>query len=124
MVANGYAIITDQVQADGVVEGHALLQAGVPLWTSHEIISGGDHDDATFGTFLPFKTRSMGGSPLETIDEGLEASYAAKILETGAKIDQLRLTVVIVQDGEPEVDFSIGLGHCQIRRNCQYHSKH
>ncbi len=70
----------------------------------------------------------MGGVPLQIVHQRFEPCRPAEVLQTGAGVDDLRLAVVVVQDGEKEVDFHGrlvargGRSHTG-RQECQHHGE-
>ncbi len=102
VVAEADRVVADQLHGDGVVKGHPVHQAGVELRPGDKVVAGGDHQHTALGA--PLCPGAVDGLPLQIGDHGLEAGRAAKVLQPGAGVDHLGLAIVVMQDGQVEVN--------------------
>src|SRR5690606_33784605 len=98
VVADRDRVVVQRLQRQRVVERHPLGQAGVELRPGQEVVAGGDQQHSppagrAGGWF------TGGGLPLQLLHQGGESRYSSKVRVVRG-MDQLGLTVVVVQDGQ------------------------
>ncbi|MEZ4648323.1 MAG: lysylphosphatidylglycerol synthase transmembrane domain-containing protein [Candidatus Eisenbacteria bacterium] len=113
VVSDRLGVVADPAEPDRIVEGSALLQAGRELRAGEEVVTGRDGDDSRCDDRIS-RRLCLHEVPrhLELVHLGHEASDAAELLEPGTRVDELRLTVVRVEERQPERDFGTGGVSC------------
>jgi hypothetical protein len=93
VVADGHGVIAGAVGGDRVVEGHALVEAGLELGPGQEVIAGGNRHHRA-------RARLASTLTLQLAQLGHKPRHPANVA-VGAR-QQLGLAVVVVQQRERE----------------------
>ena len=110
VVADCHGVVADGVDADGVVVGDPLVEAGVQLGSGEEVVARGEGEDAvTLGDRVG----------AEAVHEGLEPGDAAVVGKVASGVDELALRIVVVQERERQ----LGTFRRRIRQGGRWRNK-